>query len=270
MHKDDIVVGIGGEVVCDLAGFLASTYNRGMPLVLLPTTLAAQADSAVGGKASLNLPQGRNLLGTVHQPVAVVADVTLAAARRSHEYRAGLAEIVKHALIEGEDLVALVSKHLPNLRDGELATLAEVVARSVTVKAAIVGHDERERGNRLHLNYGHTFGHAIEQVRGLDHEDDGEAIALGMMAAAYLARRQGRIPDELVGLHRRLLTDLGLPTTAEFSLEELQDAWLRDKKYQDGARFVVLNGLGRPEAGVPADDGTLAAVLHDLAGAGPA
>ncbi len=265
IHKDDLIVGIGGEVVGDIAGFLASTYNRGMPLVLLPTTLAAQADAAVGGKASLNLPQGRNLLGTVHQPVAVVADVELAAGRRTHEYQAGLAEIVKHALIDGGDLVRLVTERASDLREGDVAALADVVARSVAVKAEIVSGDEREQGSRLHLNYGHTFGHAIEQARGLDSGDDGEAVAVGMMAAAYLARRQDRISGDLVGLHRRLLSGLGLPTEGTFDLAELQDAWLRDKKYQDGARFVVLNGLRRPEAGVPADDTSLAEVLRDLA-----
>ena len=125
------------------------------------------------------------------------------------------------------------------------------MTRSVTVKAAIVSTDERERGSRLHLNYGHTFGHAIEQVRGLEPADDGSAVALGMMAAAYLARRQGRIGDDLVGLHRRLLAAMQLPASGRFGLAGLRDAWLRDKKYQDGVRFVVLNGLGRPEAGCP-------------------
>jgi shikimate kinase/3-dehydroquinate synthase len=168
VHKDDLIVGVGGEVVCDIAGFVASTYNRGMPLALVPTTLAAQADSAVGGKASLNLPQGRNLVGTVHQPVAVVTDVTLASGQRSREYRAGLAEAVKHALISGGGLVPLISDHATELVNGDVDVLAEMVARSVRVKADIVGRDERERGDRLHLNYGHTFGHAIEQVSGPD------------------------------------------------------------------------------------------------------
>ena len=143
-------------------------------------------------------------------------------------------------------------------------TLAEMVARSVRVKAEIVGRDERERGDRLHLNYGHTFGHAIEQVSGPDTADDGEATAVGMMAAAYLARRQGRIPAELVDLHRQLLSGLGLPVTGQFDLQALRQAWLRDKKFRDGTRFVLLNGLGRPQAGIPADDDSLAAVMADL------
>ncbi|MGH3233881.1 MAG: bifunctional shikimate kinase/3-dehydroquinate synthase [Streptosporangiaceae bacterium] len=266
VHKDDLIVGIGGEVVCDIAGFVASTYNRGMPLALVPTTLGAQADSAVGGKASLNLPQGRNLVGAVHQPVAVVTDVAVASRQRSREYRAGLAEAVKHALISGGDLVPLLSEHATELVNGDVDTLAEMVASSVRVKADIVGRDERERGDRLHLNYGHTFGHAIEQVSGPDTADDGEATAVGMMAAAHLARRQGRIPPDLVDLHRQLLGGLGLPVTGRFDLQRLREAWLRDKKYRDGTRFVLLNGLGQPEAGVPADDDSLAAVVADLAG----
>jgi 3-dehydroquinate synthase/shikimate kinase/3-dehydroquinate synthase len=265
VHKDDLIVGVGGEVVCDIAGFVASTYNRGMPLALVPTTLAGQADAAVGGKASLNLPQGRNLLGTVHQPVAVVADVTITGTPGQHGYRAGLAEAVKHALISGCDLVSLLSDRAGALLAGDPDALARMVTRSVQVKADIVGRDERERGDRLHLNYGHTFGHAIEQVSGPDAADDGEATAIGMMAAAYLARRQGRIGDDLVDLHRDLLSGLGLPVSARFDLESLRKAWLRDKKFRDGTRFVLLNGLGRPEAGAPADEATLAAVLADLA-----
>ena len=285
VHKDDLIIGLGGEVVCDVAGFLASTYNRGMPLALVPVTLAAQADAAVGGKASLNLPQGRNLLGTVHQPVAVIADVT--AIDRSREYRAGLAEAVKHALISGCDLVSLLDEQAgpllagPGLDDAgppqPAATAAQtrvaqtrvaltrLVTRSVQVKADIVSRDERERGDRLHLNYGHTFAHAIEQVSGPDTADDGDATALGLMAAAQLARRLGRIGDDVVDLHRSLLAGLGLPTTATFDRDSLREAWLRDKKFRDGTRFIVLNGLGKPEAGVLADDTTLEAALADLA-----
>ncbi|HEY1625996.1 MAG TPA: bifunctional shikimate kinase/3-dehydroquinate synthase [Streptosporangiaceae bacterium] len=269
VHKDDLIVGVGGEVVCDIAGFVASTYNRGMPLALVPVTLAAQADSAVGGKASLNLPQGRNLLGTVHQPVAVLADVTTAQPGHD-EYRAGLAEAVKHALISGGALVRVLAEHADVLRDkGDPDVLASVVTRSVQVKADIVGRDEREHGDRLHLNYGHTFGHAIEQLGAVDGfpggTDDGEATSIGMMAAAYLARRQGRIGDDVVDLHRSLLSGLGLPVTASLDLDRLRKAWLRDKKYRDGIRFVVLNGLGRPEAGVLASGDDLSAALRDLA-----
>ena len=263
VHKNDLIIGVGGEVVCDIAGFVAATYNRGMPLALVPTTLAAQADASVGGKASLNLPQGRNLLGTVHQPIVVISDVQLAA--DGCEYLAGLAELVKHALISGGDLVGLLRESAARLRAAEVTALTPVVAKSVQVKADIVSSDEREHGDRLFLNYGHTFGHAIEQVSGPDRADDGDAVAVGMMAAAYLARRQGRIDDDLVELHRELLSSLGLPVSGRFALDQLREAWLRDKKYRGSTRFVVLDGLGKPVTGVPADDQTLRAVLADLA-----
>jgi 3-dehydroquinate synthase/shikimate kinase/3-dehydroquinate synthase len=263
VHKDDLIVGVGGEVVCDLAGFAAATYNRGMPLALVPTTLAAQADASVGGKASLNVPRGRNLLGVVHQPVAVISDVSVAAT--GPEYGAGLAEVVKHALISGGGLIDLLRTRSGDLLAHDVPALAEAVAGSVAVKAGVVSGDERERGDRLFLNYGHTFGHAFEQVTGPDQLDDGQAVSLGMMAAAYLAFRQGRIGPDLVDLHRELLSSVGLPVSASFDYPALREAWLRDKKYRGGTRFVVLNGLGKPQAGVPADESTLAAVLADLA-----
>jgi 3-dehydroquinate synthase/shikimate kinase/3-dehydroquinate synthase len=263
VHKDDLIVGVGGEVVCDLAGFAAATYNRGMPLALVPTTLAAQADASVGGKASLNVPRGRNLLGVVHQPVAVISDVALAVS--APEYGGGLAEMVKHALISRGGLIDLLRTRSSDLLARDVPALAEAVAGSVAVKAGVVSGDERERGDRLFLNYGHTFGHAFEQVSGPDQLDDGQATSLGMMAAAYLAYRQGRIGSDLVDLHRELLGSLGLPVSASFDMDDLRDAWQRDKKYRAGTRFVVLNGLGQPQAGVPADEPTLAGVLADLA-----
>jgi shikimate kinase / 3-dehydroquinate synthase len=129
----------------------------------------------------------------------------------------------------------------------------------------IASRNERERGDRLFLNYGHTFAHAIELVRDTAPDDQGEAVALGMVAAAYLAFRQGRIPQAVVDQHRQLLAGLGLPVTGEFRLQDLQQAWMRDKKYRHGIRFVVLNALGRPQSGVTADEATLQLVLGDLA-----
>jgi 3-dehydroquinate synthase/shikimate kinase/3-dehydroquinate synthase len=140
------------------------------------------------------------------------------------------------------------------------------VTRSIEVKADIVSRDEREQGDRLFLNYGHTFAHAIEFVRGVTADDQGEAVGLGMMAAAYLAYRQGRVPAAVVEQHEQIIAGLGLPVRGEFKLEQMRQAWVRDKKYRHGTRFVVLNGLGRPESGVTADDATLEAVLSDLAG----
>ncbi|HEY0127168.1 MAG TPA: hypothetical protein VGB58_08540, partial [Blastococcus sp.] len=146
----------------------------------------------------------------------------------------------------------------------DVDAVQQLVARSVEIKADVVSRDERATGERIVLNYGHTFGHAIDLVSGRL-EDQGESVALGMMAAAHLARRQGRIGDDVVDHHRRLLSSLGLPTSGRFDLAAMQRAWLRDKKYRHGVRFVVLNGLGRAEAGVTASAEMLADVLDDVA-----
>jgi len=266
IHKDDLVIAVGGEAICDVAGFVASTFNRGMRLCLIPTTLVAQADSAVGGKNAINLDRGRNLVGTIHQPVVVISDIGVACANAGRGFKAGLAEIAKHALISPSDLRGYLRAALGPVISREPDAVRSATTRSVEIKADIVSRDEREQGDRLFLNYGHTFAHAIELVRGITADDQGEAVALGMMAAAYLAFRQGRISAAVVDQHRQLISGLGLPVRGEFRLADLLQAWLRDKKYRHGIRFVVLNDLGRPESGVTADEATLSGVLSDLAG----
>lgn len=266
IHKDDLVVAVGGEAICDIAGFVAATFNRGMRLCLVPTTLVAQADSAVGGKNAINLNRGRNLVGTIHQPVVVISDIEVACANAERGFKAGLAEIAKHALISRSDLLGHLRDSLGLIVSRDVDAVREAATRSVEIKADIVSRDEREQGDRVFLNYGHTFAHAIELGRGATADDQGEAVALGMMAAAYLACRQGRIPAAVVDQHRQLISGLGLPVRGEFKLEDMRHAWVRDKKYRHGIRFVVLNGLGRPESGVAADDTTLDGVLGDLAG----
>jgi shikimate kinase / 3-dehydroquinate synthase len=266
MHKDDLIIAVGGEAVCDIAGFVAATFNRGMRLCLVPTTLVAQADSAIGGKNAINLDRGRNLVGTIHQPVAVISDIEVACGNAGRGFKSGLAEIAKHALISPSDLLGHLRTHLAPVVARDQDAVRSAATRSVEIKADIVSRDEREQGDRVYLNYGHTFAHAIELVRGGDADDQGEAVALGMMAAAYLAFRQGRVPESVVESHREIISGLGLPVRGEFSLQDMTQAWMRDKKYRHGVRFVVLNELGRPESGVTADEATLARVLGDLAG----
>jgi shikimate kinase / 3-dehydroquinate synthase len=266
LHRDDLVIAVGGEAIGDIAGFTAATFNRGMRLCLVPTTLAAQADSAVGGKNALNLGLGRNLVGTIHQPVVVISDTDVACANAGRGFKSGLAEIAKHALISPSDLLGHLGKARAPIVNRDPAAVCAAATRSVEIKADIVSRDEREQGDRLFLNYGHTFAHAIELVRGAAAADQGEAVALGLMAAAYLSFRQGRIPAAVVDQHRQLIAGLGLPVEGEFKLHDLQQAWMRDKKYRHGIRFVVLNALGRPESGVTADEATLELVLSDLAG----
>ncbi len=261
IHRGDLLIGVGGEATVDLVGFLSATYHRGMRFALVPTTLEAQADSAIGGKNALDLPQGQNLLGLVHQPVLVMCDADLATGRP--DYPSGLAEIAKHALLADLELLEFLGRRGPNLTNAEPATLLHAVRRSVEIKADIVTSDEREQGARAHLNYGHTFSRAFEAA---SPGQPAGSLSLGMMAAAHLSHRLGWLPAEGVDAHRTVLSALGLPTSATFSVEQLEWSLDRDKKFRDGWRFIVLRELGHPvEAHPPRKLVELA--LADLAAA---
>ena len=239
-HRDEPIFAVGGGVVTDVAGFVASTFNRGMPLVNVPTTLLGQVDAAIGGKTGVNLPEGKNLVGTFYQPAAVVCDISLLGSLPEAELRSGLAEVVKYGLIGDVPLARFVESNASALVAGDGAALKHVVARSVADKAAIVEADEREGGVRVYLNYGHTFAHAIEWSDSYGGRH-GEAVAVGMMAAAHLAHVLGMVNDACVDLHRRILQAAGLPTSARLSLDELEKAWKHDKKFRNGVRFVLLD-----------------------------
>jgi 3-dehydroquinate synthase len=261
LHRRDMVVSFGGGVVTDLAGFVASTYARGIPVVHAATTLLAQVDAAIGGKTGVNLTSGKNLAGTFHQPAAVICDVALLRTLPEEEFTSGMAEVVKYGLIADPTILELLSDRV--VRDE--GPLEEIVTRSVSVKAEIVAADETERGARAFLNYGHTFAHAFELARGYGGIRHGEAVALGMMAAAYTANELGRIDVGLVDVHRRTLEAVGLPVAARFGFDELEPAWLRDKKYDRGVRFVLLAGPARPEAGVLVEREVVERALERLA-----
>lgn len=259
INRGDLLIGVGGEATVDLVGFLSATYHRGMRFALVPTTLEAQADSAIGGKNALDLPQGQNLLGLVHQPVLVMCDADLATGRP--DYPSGLAEIAKHALLADPDLLDFLRRKAPDLTAAEPATLLHAVRRSVEIKADIVTSDEREQGARAHLNYGHTFSRAFEAA---SPGQPAGALSLGMMAAAHLSHRLGWLPAEGLDAHRTVLSALGLPTSAEFSIEQLEWSLDRDKKFRDGWRFIVLRELGSPVEAHPARE-IVELALADLA-----
>lgn len=243
----------------------------------VPTTLLAQVDAAIGGKTGVNLPQGKNLVGTFHQPCVVVCDVESLATLPEAELRSGLAEVAKYGFIAAPDLLPLVVDNAPSILAGDPDLLQEIVGRSVGIKAGVVAADEREHGVRAHLNYGHTFAHAIEQVAGLGVPPrdsgpadpfppirHGEAVALGMMSAAHLSAELGRLDTEAVETHRRVLEAVGLPVKAPLSLDDLEPAWRLDKKYRQGVRFVLLNGIGVPEAGIEAEREAVARALERM------
>lgn len=248
-RRTDLMVAFGGGVVCDLAGFVASTYHRGMPVLHVPTTLLAQVDAAIGGKTAVDLPQGKNLVGTFHQPTAVVCDVELLQTLPDEELRSGLAEVVKYGLIADPGLLGFLVEHHPEITARDAGVLINLVRRSVAIKAGVVERDERESGEREALNYGHTFGHALEHVTGMRH---GEAISVGMMAAAFLGVDLGLLAGSARDVHFTTLDTLGLPTKVGASVDGILEVLQRDKKHRDSLRFVVLDDIGSPRVGVEA------------------
>jgi 5-deoxy-5-amino-3-dehydroquinate synthase len=237
--RGDVVVAMGGGVVGDTAGFAAAVYHRGVDVVQVPTTLLAMVDSAIGGKTGVNLPEGKNLVGAFHQPIGVFANPRVLASLPDRDYRCGLGEIAKYALI-GDDFV---SSRIDALVAREPAALAEVIAQCAALKARCVEADELERsGVRAVLNYGHTLGHALETATGhaLQH---GEAVAIGLVFAAQLATALERTPPELVVRTEALVGALGLPIQAPpgVAAGELLAIMARDKK-SDGALTFVLDG----------------------------
>ena len=256
------VVALGGGVVGDLAGFAAAIYQRGIPYVQAPTTLLAQVDSSVGGKTAINHPRGKNMVGAFHQPLRVIADLATLATLPKREIAAGLAEVIKYGPIADDVFLGWLEANLEALLALEPAALAHAVRRSCEIKAAIVGADEREGGVRAILNFGHTFGHAIETGLGYGEWLHGEAVGCGMVMAADLSVRLGLVDASVAQRVGRLLARAGLPTVGPALGAERYLALMRgDKKAEDGAiRFIVLDGPGRASMRA-APDAMVAAVL---------
>lgn len=240
------LVAVGGGVTGDAAGFAAASYLRGVPFVQCPTTLLAMVDASVGGKVGVNIPQGKNLVGAFHQPAAVLIDTETLATLPARELRCGLAECVKHAMIRDADLLTWIETHLEAILDLDADTMVELVRRNVAIKAAVVMADEREAGVRAHLNFGHTFAHAVEAVHHYRSDEGfrhGEAVALGMVAATHLAGNLGWVGREVLDRLVRLLTRIGLPVHAGDRLGDrhaLMSAMLLDKKVRESRITLVL------------------------------
>jgi len=265
LGRDDLVVGLGGGVVTDLAGFAAATWHRGVAVAQVPTTLLGQVDAAVGGKTGINLPEGKNLVGAFHQPVAVVADTATLATLPARELRSGLGEVAKYGFIADPGVLDLLEGDPAAVVAGDPDLLTDVVVRGVRVKAALVAADEREGGDRALLNYGHTFGHAIEAVTGYGTYRHGEAVALGMVAAARLGEALGVTEAGLADRTVALLAPLGLPTgglTAD--PDALWAAMARDKKARGGVRFVLCRRPGSAFLSDPVERAAVEAVLDTL------
>jgi 3-dehydroquinate synthase len=253
------VLALGGGVVGDLAGFVAATFLRGIPFVQIPTTLLAQVDSSVGGKTGVNHPLGKNLIGAFYQPRLVLIDVSTLASLSPRDYQAGFAEVVKYGVIRDQAFFFELAAHVGKLCDHEPLALVTAIKRSCQIKADIVERDEREDGLRAILNYGHTFGHAIENLAGYGEYRHGEAVAIGMVVAAQISAALGLCTLQEVAAIRQLLLDFKLPVVSpEYSAEKLLEAIGRDKKVHSGLLRMVLNrGLGDFEIRSVVDPGAL-------------
>jgi 3-dehydroquinate synthase len=268
-HRDDVVVALGGGTVGDLAGFVASTYMRGMRFVQVPTTLIGQVDAAIGGKTAVNLPEGKNLVGTFYQPIAVLCDVAALASLPDRDFRSGLGEVAKYALTLDVDLLDVLERDPGPILARDAAALEPLVARCARLKAGTVAEDERDTGVRLFLNYGHTLGHALERLEAFAGRSHGEAIAVGMVFAARLAEARGICEPGLAGRTVRLLASLGLETDGALPpAHDILSAFRMDKKFHGGVRFVLLAEVGRPVVVEGVTEDELRAVLIEMGAAG--
>jgi 3-dehydroquinate synthase len=245
--RKSVFVAVGGGVVTDLGGFVASTYMRGIPLFLVSTTLLGQVDAAIGGKTAVNLPQGKNLVGTFHQPRAVFLDPEVLATLPTREYVSGLGEVAKYVIIRDAELGSLIEKNIEAIRKRDPVVLEEIVHRCAAIKADIVSQDERESGVRAILNYGHTIGHALEAAGNYRTLHHGEAISIGMEAEAILSMELGIAPLEVLAAQNKLLKLCGLPTRVKkMEQKKVLAAMKLDKKGVDGRlRFVLPEAIGR-------------------------
>ncbi len=246
LDRSSLIIALGGGVAGDMAGFAAGVFMRGIPFLQIPTTIVAQVDSSVGGKTGVNHPLGKNSIGVFHQPKAVLIDLTLLHTLPDRELRAGIAEIIKHGVIADAALFGYMESRAQAILSRDWTALEYPIRRSCEIKAAVVAEDETEQGLRAILNYGHTFGHAIESVTRYTRYLHGEAVALGMMAAGYLARDLGMVDDAFVQRQRECCTAYGLPVAwNEVPVEETLAAMKKDKKARAGTlKFVLPDTLG--------------------------
>ena len=265
-NRSTCLIALGGGVVGDLCGFVAATFQRGVDFIQIPTTLLSQVDSSVGGKTAVNHPAGKNMIGAFYQPLAVFADISVLSTLPDREYAAGLAEVVKYGIIYDADFFTWMEDNAQALAQRDEAALTHIITRSCEVKAAVVSEDEREGGRRAILNYGHTFGHAIEKLLGYGRLLHGEAVSIGMVMAARLSVEFSDFP--LVDCQRieNLLQQLNLPVTLEgleLKSEDMIEAMGMDKKVVDGElRFIVANKMGAVRV---AADVSVAELLKTLA-----
>jgi 3-dehydroquinate synthase len=267
LTRTDAVVSVGGGAVTDLAGFAAATWLRGVRVVHVPTTVLAMVDAAVGGKTAIDIPEGKNLVGAFHPPAGVLCELAALETLPPRDLAAGLAEVIKAGFIADGAILDLVRADPAGARAPRGPRIRELIERGVRVKAEVVSADPREAGRREILNYGHTLGHAIERFEGYRFRH-GDAVAIGMVYAAEVARLSGRLSAADVDLHRSILTSVGLPVRYRppAAWPRLREAMTLDKKSRGARlRMVLLEGIGNPVLDAP-DDGLLEQAYQAVAG----
>ncbi len=269
LNRDGMVLALGGGVIGDVAGFAAASYQRGIAIVQLPTTLLAQVDSSVGGKTGVNHPGGKNLIGAFHQPSAVVTDTETLSTLPDRHLRAGFTEIVKAALVADAEFFTWLEANAARILAHDAGALEQAIRRACEIKAAIVAEDERERGRRALLNLGHTFGHAIEAGAGYGRVLHGEAVAAGMVLAAELSARTGRLAGGEALRVRELLLSAGLPVDPpRIGRARMLELMAMDKKVRGGElRLVLLDGIGEAIVTAAYSRDALETLLEERAGA---
>jgi len=264
--RESVVVAVGGGVVGDLAGFIAATYARGIRFFQVPTTLLAQVDSSVGGKVGINLPEAKNMVGAFLQPMGVLIDTETLTTLDQREYRSGLGEVVKYGVIQDAELFGYLEANVAGLIRADHDVLGRVIGRCCRLKADVVEEDEQElSGRRAILNYGHTFGHAVETLLGYGRLLHGEAVAIGMLCASRLAERLGRVDADLTARQKNLLAALDLPTDfPDLDHDQVLRAMMHDKKVEHGRlHFVLPDRLGHVELVGDVDPEEVRAALVD-------
>ena len=243
-----VLVGLGGGIICDLCGFAAATYQRGVDFILLPTTLLAQVDASVGGKTAINHAKGKNMIGAFHQPVKVLIDTNFLSTLPEREIKSGMVEMIKHGIIEDQDYFDWLEENLDQITKLEEPIMCEAIKRSVEIKSNIVSQDEKESGVRAILNFGHTFGHGIELIGKYKEYNHGEAVALGILSAAKLSQMTEGLSSECVERIYSVFSKAGIRTTTltEIDAEDLYSAMQSDKKKQGkDLNFIVLEKIGK-------------------------
>jgi 3-dehydroquinate synthase len=249
--RDCLIIGIGGGIVCDISGFAAATYQRGVDFFLIPTTLLSQVDASVGGKTAINHPKGKNMIGAFHQPLGVLADLAFLSTLPKREISCGLSEMIKHGLIRDIGYFSWLEENIEQIIELNSEVTEEAVSRSIKIKAEIVREDEKEKNIRALLNFGHTFGHALELIGDFKNYNHGEAVAIGMIMALEMSVRIGNITQQDCERVKQLLNRAKIDTKIRKTINslDLYECMLGDKKKRGNVlNLVVLENLGQAKS----------------------